>query len=157
MNDSFETKELTYRIKIYRPNAEIIEYKAGTTQSLANVNVEADAINFDEIAADNLIVFFELYDGETLVSRARWYDRWLVDLTLPCAKLSASVDKTAKTITVTCDDGIALGVAFDGRFVAEDNFIDLLEGETRTIAFTPHDNFDGVTVYCYNASKFNKP
>ena len=47
-------------------------------------------------------------------------------------------------------------MAFDGRFIAEDNFIDLLEGEMRTIAFTPHDNFDRVTVYCYNASKFKK-
>ncbi len=101
-------------------------------------------------------VFFELYDGETLVSRARWYERWIADLSLPCAKLSANVDEADRTITVTCHDGIALGMAFDGRFVAEDNFIDLLEGETRMIAFTPHDNFDGVTVYYYNASKFNK-
>ena len=110
-------------------------------------------------------VFFELYDGETLVSRAnvetlvsraRWYERWIADLSLPCTKLSANVDEADRTITVTCHDGIALGMAVDGRFIAEDNFIDLLEGEMRTIAFTPHDNFDRVTVYCYNASKFNR-
>ena len=116
--------------------------------------METDAINFDEIAVDNLIVFFELYDGETLVSRARWYERWLADLTLPCTKLSASVDKTAKTITVTCDESIALSVAFDGHLFAEDNFVDLLNGETCTISYEPRDNFDGVTIYCYNANKF---
>lgn len=80
-------------------------------------------------------VFFELYDGETLVSRARWYERWIADLSLPCTKLSANVDETDRTITVTCHDSIALGMAFDGRFIAEDNFIDLLEGGNENDCF----------------------
>lgn len=137
LNDSFVTKDLSYKIKIYR-------------------NVDAARIKTSESAAcnNNAIVFFELYDGEKLISRARWYKRWLADLSLPCAKLSASVDKATNTITVSCNEGVALGVAFDGRFVAEDNFIDLLAGETRTIAFEPKSDFDDVTVYCYNSPKF---
>lgn len=122
-----------YKIKSYRPDKEIIELSSGSVRSIANVNVDVARIKTSEIAAsnDNAIVFFELYDGEKLISRARWYKRWLTDLSLPYAKLTASVDKIANTITVSCKEGVALGVAFDGRFVAEDNFIDLLAGETR--------------------------
>lgn len=68
-------------------------------------------------------------------------------------KADGRFDKSAQIITVTCNSGIALEVAFDGKFTAEDNFIDLLEGKTRTIFLNPRDVFDGITVYCYNAPK----
>ena len=110
-------------------------------------------INQNENDIETSVIFFEWNDGETLVSRVRWYKRWLTDLNLPCAKLTVDLDKSAQIITVTCNSGIALGVAFDGKFTAEDNFIDLLEGETRTIYLNPRDVFDGITVYCYNAPK----
>ena len=98
-------------------------------------------INQNENDIETSVIFFELYDGETLVSRARWYKRWLTDLNLPCAKLTVDLDKSAQIITVTCNSGIALEVAFDGKFTAEDNFIDLLEGEMRTIYLNPRDVF----------------
>lgn len=156
LNGSFVTKDLSYKIKTYRPDAEIVEFCSGSLRSIANVNVDATRIKTSEIDAnnDNTIVFFELYDGEELISRARWYKRWLADLQLPYAKLTASVNKEENTITVSCANGIALGVAFDGHFIAEDNFIDLIAGDTRTIAFEPKSDFDDVTVYCYNAPKF---
>lgn len=157
LNDSLESKTFTYKIKAYRPETEIVELNVGTVHSQANVNVCAAMINQNENDNENdietSVIFFELYDGETLVSRARWYKRWLTDLNLPCAKLSVDLDKSAQIITVTCNSGIALGVAFDGKFTAEDNFIDLLEGETRTIYLNLRDVFDGITVYCYKAPK----
>ena len=153
LNDSLESKTLTYKIKAYRPEMEIVELNVGTVHSQANVNVCAATISQNEIDIETSVIFFELYDGETLVSRARWYKRWLTDLNLSRAKLTVDLDKSAQIITVTCNSGIALGVAFDGKFTAEDNFIDLLEGETRTICLNPRDVFDGITVYCYNAPK----
>ncbi len=153
LNDSLESKTFTYKIKAYRPETEIVELNVGTVHSQANVNVCAAMINQNENDIETSVIFFELYDGETLVSRARWYKRWLTDLNLPCAKLTVDLDKSAQIITVTCNSGIAFGVAFDGKFTAEDNFIDLLEGEMRTIYLNPRDVFDGITVYCYNAPK----
>ncbi len=71
LNDSFESKTLTYKIKAYRPETEIIELNVGTVHSQANVNVCAAMINQNENDIETSVIFFELYDGETLVSRAR--------------------------------------------------------------------------------------
>lgn len=138
---------------MYRPETEIVELNVETVHSQANVNVCAAMINQNENDIETSVIFFELYDGETLVSRAMWYKHWLTNLNLPCAKLTVDLDKSAQIITVTCNSGIALGVALDGKFTAEDNFIDLFEDETRTIYLNPRDVFDGITVYCYNAPK----
>ena len=60
------------------------------------------------------------------------------------------MDRQRHRITVNCKRGIALGVAFDGELIAEDNYMDITEGETREVAFTPLEGFADITVYGYN-------
>ena len=84
---------------------------------------------------EHTLFFLELRQGAILVDRARWCQGWLAELKCTPARLSWR--REDDTITVHCHEGIALGVAFDGDFVADDNYFDLLPGETRTLALRP--------------------
>ena len=153
LNDSFKSGKLSYNIGIYT-NGSFNNVAKGEAEFGCNINTEFCAFSFDELSINkesNAIVFFDIYDGDELISRARWYPHWLAELSLPMAELKYTVNREHNTISVFCKKGIALGVAFDGEFIAEDNFIDLLEGETREIAYTPLDNFAEITAYGYNS------
>lgn len=96
------------------------------------------------------IVFFELYEGERLVDRARWYPSWLGEVECAKASLSYTVDEAAHTVTVTCESGVAIGVAFDGDCIFEDNFFDLLPGQSKCISYRPLSDEVEITPYAYN-------
>ena len=81
------------------------------------------------------LVFMELWKDAALLDRARWCASWLSRLEIKPAKLSWR--REGDTIAVRCHSGIAIGVAFDGDFVPEDNCFDLLPGEARTIRLNP--------------------
>lgn len=154
LNDSFEADKLSYRISIYKPESGVLEIANGETEFYSNVNTEFAACTFAELHVNkqsNVIVFFDIYKDGELLSRGRWYPDWLSKLNLPMAELEYTVDREINTISVTCKKGVALGVAFDGEFVAEDNYIDLLEGETKIVSYTPFEEFDEITVYGYNS------
>ena len=74
---------------------------------------------------------------------------------MPKAEVEISVDREAKTVTVTCKTNVAIGVALDGDAVFEDNYIDLLQGETRVIPYTTLDGFDKIDLYGYNVDMIN--
>ena len=153
LNDSLEAGRLSYRIQLYRPENGLTELLRGEADYDRNVNTEvftASLAAMNITAGSNAVIFFELYRGHALISRARWYPDWLSKLRLPSAELALAADRQHNRIKVTCKSGIALGVAFDGELIADDNFMDILEGETREVAFTPLDGFQDITVYGYN-------
>ena len=96
------------------------------------------------------MVFLEIYRDGEMISRGRWYPDWLKTLKLPKAEVEVKVDRDVKTVSVTCKSGVAVGVAFDGDAVFEDNYIDLLAGESKVIPYTALDGFDKIDVYGYN-------
>ena len=96
------------------------------------------------------ILFFELYEKDVLLDRARWYPTWLSNVACEKAELAYTVDEAACTVTVTCRRGVALGVAFDGDCIFEDNFFDLFPGETKCISYRPLAEKVKVTPYAYN-------
>lgn len=154
LNDSFETGQLSYSISIYKPENGFVNIGKGEAEFGSNVNTKIFDCTFGQLGItkeSNAIVFFDIYKENELISRGRWYPDWLSKLNLPIAELEYTADRTKNKISVTCKKGVALGVAFDGEFVAEDNFIDLLEGETREIAYTAFEGFDEITVYGYNS------
>ena len=153
LNDSFESGEATYKASVWTKDGGVRSICEGKTEFASNSNTTACKLTLSEFGIEgenNAIVFFDVcYGGKT--SRARWYPDWLSKIELPDCELEFALDREAKTITVTCKKGIAIGVAFDGELIMDDHFFDLLEGESRTVSYTALDGFGTVTAYAYNA------
>ncbi len=150
LNSGFQNGQLEFKVKQLADD-KLTEIASGSAEVLENQNSIALTLPADEIKVDDsTMLFFELYKSGELISRARWYPDWLSKVALKKATVTTTVDKTAKTVTVTCSKGVAIGVAFDGDCIFEDNYIDLLEGETRVIPYSPLEGFDNITLYGYN-------
>lgn len=150
LNDGNKNFIAEYRFSVYDANTgNKLRVHTGTVDSAANENT----VLFDGEKTDygcKVIAFLELKKDGVTVDRARWYDGWLKDNMPAPAKIETSVDTLNSTFTVKCLSGIALGIAADGNFTAEDNFFDLLEGETKTVKFLPDGDFNGISFYCIN-------
>ena len=159
LNHSLEACRLDYKIKLYQASAnqlnEVAHGKVTADQNNSTEIMSVTADAFDPMKDKNIIVFLELYRDGELISRARWYPEWISSLKLPKAEVEVTVDRNKKTVTVTCQKGVAIGLALDADAVFEDNYIDLLEGETKTIPFTTLDGFDKIDVYGYNIDIVN--
>ena len=152
LNDSFRTPTVKGRILK-------VDTLSGAVETLAEC-CTAPAPNENALAAtipppeDNghTIVFFEIREDETLLDRARWYPKWLSNVEI--APASISVTQHGNTLSMTSMHGLAFGVALDGDFVADDNFFDLLPGETKSVHLAPP--FDSplssnaIMLYAYN-------
>ena len=116
-----------------------------------NVNTTLAAISLDRLKIDkDTIVFLEVYQGEKLISRGRWYENWLGDVSLSKAQISTEIDVEKQTARIKCLKGVAIGVALDGDIICENNFVDLLEGEQTEIPFTYKSENKEITVVGYN-------
>ncbi len=159
LNNSLETAALEYKIKLYQiDDRRLNEVAHGRVEAKQNVNTDIVTVpkaSFVMNGNENVIVFLELYRDGELISRARWYPNWLLDLDLPKAEIEVTVDRKAHTVTATCKKGVAIGVALDGDMVCEDNYLDILEGETKVITFDPLEGFDKIDVYGYNIDIIN--
>ncbi len=159
LNHGFNAGSYEYKVKLYQASASKLNevnhgrfnMKSNTNQLLLTVDESALEPDGDK----NVIVFLELYRDGQMISRGRWYPDWLKALNLPKAEIEVEVDRNAQTVTVTCKAGVAIGVALDGDVFFEDNYIDLLQGETKVISYNPLDGFDKVDVYGYNIDIIN--
>lgn len=149
LNDSRTTHKLTYRVRVLDAKSGASRtLKEGETTSLANENGVVLTLPCAELSGE--IVLFELFENGTLVDRARWYARWLADLTLGRAKVAVVHNERENTVTLTCTEGFAVGVALDGEAIFDQGFVDLCEGESVTVSYTALEGFAGVTPYGYN-------
>jgi beta-mannosidase len=158
LNNSFEGGELEYKVKLSCNDRYTYEVMNGRVNIKVNEITEilkAPKREFIENCGENAIIFLELYRDGKMISRARWYPGWLTDLKFSKAQLEVTVNREQNTVSVTCVKGTALGVAFDADAVFEDNYIDLLEGETAVIPYTALDGFDKIDVYGYNIDIVN--
>lgn len=160
LNRGFNEGDYEYKVKLYQASAtKLNEVNHGRFNLKSNTNkllLTVDESAFEPNGDKNIIVFLELYKDGQIISRGRWYPDWLKALNLPKAEIEVSVDREAKTVTVSCKSGVAVGVAFDGDAFFEDNYIDLLQGETKVISYNPLDNFDKIDVYGYNVDIINR-
>ena len=85
-----------------------------------------------------------------MIDRARWYPNWLSELDFGEAELSYQVDEHSSTVTVKCENGVAIGDAFDGDCIFSDNFFDLLPGESKIITYQPLGEDIEITPYALN-------
>lgn len=153
LNDSFESGEATYKVSVWTKDGGVCRICEGKTAFASNSNTTACRKTFAELGIEGVndaIVFFDVCNGGK-TSRARWYPDWLAKIDLADCELDFVLDREARSITVTCKTGIAIGVAFDGELIMDDNFFDLLEGESRTVSYTELDGLDTVTAFAYNA------
>ena len=159
LNHSLEACRLDYKIKLYQiDDLRLNEVTHGRVDVKCNANTHIVSVPekaFDSNGGKNIIIFLELYRDGELISRARWYPEWISNLKLPKAEVEVTVDRNKKTVTATCQKGVAIGLAFDADAVFEDNYIDLLEGETKIIPYTTLDGFDKIDVYGYNIDIVN--
>ena len=159
LNHSFESGEFEYSVKLYQASKnKLNEINHGRFFMQPNQNAEVLSIDVSTVMPEdntNVMVFLELYKDGKLISRGRWYPSWLKALELPKAEVEVTVDREAKTVTVTCKTNVAVGVAFDGDAVFEDNYIDLLAGETKTVSYTTLEGFDKIDLYGYNVDIIN--
>ena len=155
-NDTREDRALTYRVRLYNSEAHAFRTLAeGALTSVANENCVFLTLPLDVVgnAKENKgVVLCDLYEGEKLVDRARWYPAWLAEVSLDRATVAISHDPDAHTVSLTCLDGLALGVVIDADAIFDEGFIDLCAGESITVSYRPLDTFDGITPYAYNAS-----
>ena len=136
LNDSLRTPKVTARIL----EADTLTGEVKTRQELtislpANANLDLLELPLPKENADHTLCFLEVAEDGKRIDRARWCASWLSQLRLAPARLEWF--RKGDTLTVRCLEGVALGVAFDGEFVPEDNFFDLLPGEERTIRLHP--------------------
>jgi len=152
LNNCLESKNLSYKISLLDcEKNNFTTMKSGNFTSNANIQTSIISIKKDDITIeDNAIVFLDIYDGDQLVDRSRWYKTWLADLKVPEAEVECVYDAATESVTFTCKKGVALGMTVDGDFAAEDNFIDLFEGESRTIKLKLDDSFKEIKLYGYN-------
>ncbi len=158
LNNSLTGGELEYKVKLSCNDRYTYDVMHGRVNIKVNEITEilrAPKSVFLKNCGENAILFLELYRDGEMISRARWYPRWLTDLNLSKAELEVTVDREQNVVTVTCIKGTALGVALDADAVFEDNYIDLLEGETGVIPYTALDGFDKIDVYGYNVDIVN--
>lgn len=142
LNDSLY--EGGVEVKLLSADSEIgkvSELYSGTAELKKNKNTELDFVISSDIG-DKTVIFADVYKDGKRVSRARYYSGWLADVKLAGPELKWSVGRGS--ICVECVSNIAIGVSFDGEFVLEDNFFDMLPGEKREIKFTACDGFDGM-------------
>lgn len=154
-NDTREDHKLSYRVTLYDSEANAFTtLSEGETLSRANENrVFLTMPVEDALAAKEKkgIMLCDLYEDGRRVERARWYPSWLSEVQTYEATVSVSHDIDARTVTLTCTDGLALGVALDADALFEEGFFDLCAGESMTVAYRPLPDFDTVTPYAYNA------
>lgn len=151
LNDSLLSGEVFYKVKLYTEKAGIREALKGKTAFEPNVNTTLADISLDELKIDkDTIVFLEVYQGEKLISRGRWYENWLGDVSLSKAQISTEIDVEKQTARIKCLKGVAIGVALDGDIICENNFVDLLEGEQTEIPFTYKSENKEITIVGYN-------
>ncbi len=159
LNHSLEAGKLEYKIKLYQAtDGRLNDVTHGRVDIKCNENAHIVSVPvkaFDPDGDKNIIVFLELYRDGKLISRGRWYPDWISKLSLPKAEVEFTVDRKAHTVTATCKKGVAIGVALDGDMVCEDNYLDILEGETKVITFEPLDGFEKIDVYGYNIDIIN--
>ena len=158
LNNSLTGGELEYKVKLSCNDRYTYDVMHGRVNINVNGTTEilrAPKSVFLKNCGENAILFLELYRDGEMISRARWYPRWLTDLNLSKAELEVTVDREQNVVTITCIKGTALGVALDADAVFEDNYIDLLEGETGVIPYTALDGFDKIDVYGYNVDIIN--
>ena len=96
-------------------------------------------------------MLLDILENGHLVDRARWYPSWLAKVELGTASVSLCHDPAAHTVTLTCHDGLAIGVTVDADAMLDEGFVDLCAGESVTWHYRPLADFDGVTPYAYNA------
>ena len=136
LNDSLRTPKVTARILVADTLTGVAKTKQETTVSLpANANLDLLELPLPKENVNHTLYFLEVEEDGKCIARARWCASWLSQLRLTPARLEWH--RKGDTLTVRCLEGIALGVAFDGEFVAEDNFFDLLSGEERTLQLRP--------------------
>ena len=95
------------------------------------------------------IVFLDLYEDGKHIDRARWNKGFLSAVTLPEAVVEYSVSEN--NLTLTCTEGTAIGIAFDGVRGISDNYFDMIQGETVTLAC---EGIDAVEAFAYNSVRF---
>ena len=157
MNDSLVTRNLEFKISAANTRSGVLtELKQGSFVSLANCNGQIAKIsrNKKELITleeqNALIIFCDLYENGILIDRARWYPNWLSELDFGEAELSYQVDEHSSTVTVKCESGVAIGVAFDDDCIFSDNFFDLLPGESRIVTYQPLGEDIEITPYALN-------
>ncbi len=156
LNHTLAEEKLEYKIKVYNAKDDsVCQKKCGEVTAKINNCTLADKMSLPELPnGGNFIVFFELYRDGKLINRSRWYPDWMSRLNVSKAEVQVTFDRESKIITAKCLKGVAIGVAFDGDMVAEDNYFDLLTGEERKIPVETLDGFDRITVYGYNLNIF---
>lgn len=155
LNNSLEDAELSYKIKVYDCcEGKLSEICEGNLTSNANNSCIACVMEYAKLIKDsNSIVFFEIYRDGKMLDRSRYYANWLADLEIPAAKLNYSYNEENNCMSVKCEQGVAIGICFDGEFVAEDNFFDLIEGETKLVKLCSDTKLDSIDVYGYNVKR----
>ncbi|MBR6470756.1 MAG: hypothetical protein IKS83_03070 [Victivallales bacterium] len=135
---------LNDRLRAHEITARILEADTSTGQVKTRPEIAVslppgqnlDLLELPLPPTDHHTIFFlELAENGRRIDRARWCAGWLADLAMAPARLS--YERRGDTLTVRCHGGIALGVAFDGAFVPEDNYFDLLPGEERALRLRP--------------------
>ena len=152
LNDSFISESLSYSIKWLNCDTnEIKEIAKGNFTMKSNENTVILSIKTNEaISGENSIVFLDIINDGCLISRSRWYKKWINDLTLINARIKTTLDADNNTVTVECVKGVAIGICLDGKFTAEDNFFDMIEGEKRVIRLKSEQKIESIQVYGYN-------
>ena len=158
LNDGRKAHDLTYRIRVAdMETGELFLLGEGAVPCPAGEN-RILYFRYPTVGGElgrliekgSAILFYELEENGKMLDRARWYPRWLGDVTCAKAKLSYEVDKAACTVTVRCEEGVALGVALDGDAIFEDGFLDLLAGESACISYRPLAPDPAIKLYAYN-------
>ena len=154
LNDSLNEVSLEYRLLLADTKTGTVQQvKSGCFLSPANCNQLVTSVFLSEVGVDiheeqkSVIIFCDLIADGVLINRSRWYPRWLSDLSFEPAELEYSVDRETCCVKISCVSGIAIGAALDGDCIFEDNFIDLLPGESKVIAYRPLPGFSGITPY----------
>ena len=141
LNDSLYEGEVVARIlTVDTATGEVSELYRGSADLKKNENTELSFTLSSDIG-NQTIIFADVYKGGRHVSRARYYGGWLADVKLAPAEIKWSIGRDS--ISVQCISNVAIGVSFDGDFILEDNFFDMLPGEKREIKFAARDGFDG--------------
>ena len=136
LNDGLRTPKVTARILEADTLTGVVKTKQEMTICLpANTHLDLLELPLPKENADHTLCFLEVEEDGKRIDRARWCASWLSQLRLAPARLEWH--REGDTLTVRCLEGIALGVAFDGEFVPDDNFFDLLPGEERTLRLRP--------------------
>lgn len=152
-NDSLSNSCGNIRVYVQENDGGKREVYSGRFFSKANENCDVTTIKFSDLPV-------KLGKGNQLIAeisgpcgfhRSFYASVWPKDMEFPKAEVVFSIDKETSTVTVSSEK-YARAVAFDIIGFCEDNFFDLLPGETRVIKVTPYEGhtLDELAVYWLN-------